>query len=121
MARHNREGRGLDQQGNLWRVSYQPDWLRQVKISRELPDGRRRSTLTLFRNPARRAEAEPGRTVRTRISSADGSIDVELALEDRHDVVDHFIVGIKHKRGRKTELIKLVVQGGLPSPRSDRR
>lgn len=117
MARHNREGRGLDQRGNLWRISYQPDWLKHVKISRELPDGRRRSSLTLFRNPAKRAESEPGRSVRTRITSADGSVDVSLSLEDRSDDVDHIVVGIRRTRGRRSELIKLVIQGGLPGPK----
>ncbi len=118
MARHNREGRGLDQLGNLWRISYQPDWLKLVKVSRPLPRGRRRSSLTLFRNPARRAEAEPGRAVRTRISSADGSVDVEVALEDREGVVDHIVVGIRQPRGRRSEIVKFVIQGGLPRPRS---
>jgi len=117
MARHNQEGRGLDQLGNLWRISFPPDWLKQVKVSRDLPDGRRRSSLTLFRNPARMAKAKPGRSIRTRITSADGKVDVEIALEDRDLVVDHVVVGIKRKRGRKTELVKFVVQGGLPRPR----
>jgi len=117
MARHNREGRGLDQQGNLWRISYQPDWLKHVKISRALPGGRRRSSLTLFRNPAKRAESEPGRSVRTRITSADGSVDVSLSLEDPNAHVEHIVVGIRRTRGRKSELVKLVIQGGLPGPK----
>jgi len=117
MARHNQEGRGLDQLGNLWRISFPPDWLRQVKISRELPGGRRRSSLTLFRNPARMAKASPGRSIRTRITSADGKVDVEISLEDKDLVVDHVVLGIKRKRGRKTEVLKLIVQGGLPPAR----
>lgn len=114
MSRHNREGRGLDQLGNFWRISYQPDWFRLLKISRPLPDGRRRSSLTVFRNPARQAEADPGRAVRTRITSADGSIDVAVSVEDRDAIVDHIVIGIKNKRGRKTEVLRFVVQGGLP-------
>ncbi|MCG8469907.1 MAG: hypothetical protein MJB57_17150 [Gemmatimonadetes bacterium] len=114
MSRHNREGRGLDQLGNLWRISYQPDWFRLLKLSRPLPGGRRRSSLTLFRNPARHAEADPGRAVRTRITSADGSVDVSVALEDRDAIVDHIVIGIKNKRGRRTEILKFVVHGGLP-------
>jgi hypothetical protein len=117
MARHNQEGRGVDQHGNLWKIGYQPDWLRQVKISRELPDGRRRSSLTLFRNPTRQALASPGKSIRTRISSLDGSVDVQISLEDRDGVVDHVIVGMKRKRGRKFESIRFVIQGGLPKPR----
>ena len=117
MARHNREGRGLDQLGNLRRIAFQPDWLKQVKISRDLPDGRRRSSLTVFRNPARVAEGDPGRSIRTRVTSADGKIDVEIALEDRDLVVDHIVLGIKRKKGRKTEIVKFMIQGGLPRPK----
>lgn len=117
MARHNREGRGIDQHGELWHISYQPDWLKHVKISRRLPNGRRRSTLTLFRNPARRAEAEPGKMVRTRIAAADGSVDIELSLEDRTDLVDRIAVRLRRpRRGRKDDVIRFVVQGGLPGP-----
>lgn len=116
MARHNREGRGIDQHGDLWIVSYQPDWLKQVKISRELPDGRRRSTLTLFRNPARRAEGEPGKIVRTRICAADGSIDFQVSLEDPDEDVDRLEIGVWKKRGRSKERVRFVVQGGMPRP-----
>jgi len=56
--------------------------------------------------------------VRTRISSADGLVDVAFSLEDRDSVVDHVVIGVKRKRGRKVDLIKFVVQGGLPSKRS---
>ncbi|MDH3732876.1 MAG: hypothetical protein OEU54_05045 [Gemmatimonadota bacterium] len=117
MARHNREGRGLDQLGNLWRISFQPDWLKHVKISRPLPKGRRRSSLTLFRNPARAAQSDPGRSIRTRITSLDGEIDVEVSLEDRDLVVDHVVLAIRRRHGRKTELVKFVLQGGLPRTR----
>ncbi len=116
MARHNREGRGLDQLGNLWRISYQPDWFRLLKLSLPLP-GRRRSSRTLCRNPARAADAEPGRSVRTRITAADGSVDIAVSLEDRDHVVDHIIIGVRHKRGRKTEVLKFAVHGGLPRRR----
>ena len=117
MARHNQEGRGLDQLGNLWRISFAPDWLKQVKISRDLPGGRRRASVTLLRNPARIARAGPGRWIRTRITSADGKIDVEIALEDRNLVVDHVVLAIRRKRGRKIELVKFLIQGGLPRPK----
>ena len=52
MSRHNRDARGVDQLGTLWRISYQPDWLEQVKVTRTLENGRQ-STKTLFRNPER--------------------------------------------------------------------
>ena len=110
MARHNREARGVDQHGELWHISYQPDWLTRVKISRELPQkGRRRSMLTLFENPSRRAEAEAGKIVRTRISAADGSADFEISLEDRSAVVESIIVETRRMRGRRLERIKIVI------------
>lgn len=113
MARHNREGRGVDQHGELWTVSYQPDWLRRVKISRELPDGRRRSSMTLVENPANSAEDEPGKVVRTRIAAADGSVDFQIALEDRDRAVDRIEVHLRKRPGRKAEVIRFNIDGGL--------
>lgn len=81
MARHNREGSGADQRGFEYGVSYQPDWLKQVKVTRQLESGRQ-STKTLFRNPADGPAAEPGDRIRTRIVSADQSLDFEVALTD---------------------------------------
>jgi hypothetical protein len=121
MARHNREGRGIDQHGELWKISYQPDWLRQVKISRELPDGRRRSSLTLFRNPARVAEGSPGKIVRTRITAADGSLDFQVSLENRQTEVDELVVSLWKHRGRTRERVKFILQGGMVQPRKPRR
>ncbi|MFQ5688872.1 MAG: hypothetical protein ACE5HQ_01185 [Gemmatimonadota bacterium] len=116
MARHNQEGKGVDQRGELWLISYQPDWLKQVKISRKLPGNRRRSSLTLFRNPARRAQKNPGRAVRTRISAADGSMEIQLSLEDRDHVVERIIVEMTRKRGRQSEPVRFVIQGGMTPP-----
>ena len=79
MPRHNREGRGRDQLGFNYVISYQPDWLRRVTVTRSLPSGRQ-STMTLFRNPASFREALPGNRVRTRITSADQGIDFEVAV-----------------------------------------
>ena len=81
MARHNRDGSGADQRGFEYGVSYQPDWLKQVKVTRTLDSGRQ-STKTLFRNPARGPEAIPGERVRTRIVSTDQALDFEIALID---------------------------------------
>lgn len=116
MARHNREGKGVDQHGDLWLISYQPDWLKRVKISRRLPDGRRRSTLTLFRNPARRAEDEPGKVIRTRIAAADGSVDLQVSLEDRDGMVDELVVVTQRGTRRSAERVRFVIQGGLAPP-----
>jgi hypothetical protein len=81
LARHNREGAGADQRGFEYGVSYQPDWLKQVKVTRQLETGRQ-STKTLFRNPAAGPEAERGDRIRTRITSSDQSLDFEVALTD---------------------------------------
>jgi hypothetical protein len=117
MARHNREARGLDQHGVLWNVSYQPDWLSRVKISRKLPGDRRRSSLTLFRNPARRAEAAAGRVVRTGISAVDGSAGFRVAVEDPEGIIDQVIVVTRRKRGRRREHVKFVLEARMPPPR----
>lgn len=116
MARHNREGKGVDQHGELWIVSYQPDWLRRVKISRRLPDGRRRSSMTLVENPAEEAVDEPGKVVRTRIGAADGSVDLQVALEDREGVVERVVVHMRRRRGRRAELVKFDIDGSLEAP-----
>lgn len=78
MARHNREGKGTDQRGFTYRVSYQPDWLRRVKITRCLPTGRQ-STKTLVRNPER-SRRPTGPRVRTRITCPEQGLDVEVAV-----------------------------------------
>lgn len=81
MARHNREGHGSDQRGYEYRVSYQPDWLRYVKVSRALESGRQ-STKTLVRNPAGRRVTEAGERVRTRIVCEEQDLDVHVAFTD---------------------------------------
>jgi hypothetical protein len=81
VARHNREGTGSDQRGFQYRVSYQPDWLRHVKISRVLASGRQ-STMTLFRNPSACRERSPGNLVRTRITCPEQGVDLEVTVRD---------------------------------------
>ena len=85
VARHNRDGSGADQRGFEYTVSYQPDWLRLVKVTRQLETGRQ-STKTLFRNPDL-PEAEPGERVRTRVTSGDQALDFEVAITDPHSAV----------------------------------
>lgn len=90
MARHNREGQGIDQLGRSYQVSYQPDWLRQVKVTRELLSGRQ-STRILFRNPEAPI-SEPGSRVRTRIECAELGLEFEISIEDPHGVVRRITV-----------------------------
>lgn len=90
MPRHNREGQGEDQRGRRYTVGYQPDWLRQVKVTRELDNGRQ-STKTLVRNPEPPA-AEPGSRVRTQVTAPDLGIDFEVVLLDPGRVVRRIVV-----------------------------
>jgi hypothetical protein len=90
MARHNREGRGEDQLGRSYVVSYQPDWFYQVKVTRDLESGRQ-STKTLFRNPES-AQSEPGARVRTRIESEELGISFEITIEDPDGIVRRVVV-----------------------------
>jgi hypothetical protein len=90
MARHNRDGRGSDQRDYEYTISYQPDWLRQVKVTRLLPSGRQ-STKTLFTNP-QPPRRDPGRQVRTRIRSREQGLTFEVAVTDPEGVVKRVIV-----------------------------
>lgn len=81
MARHNRDGTGTDQRDFEYRVSYQPDWLRHVKVTRQLESGRQ-STMTLFRNPRDWRKAEPGDKVRTRVTCEEQDLEFHVSLID---------------------------------------
>lgn len=116
MARHNREGHGADQRGFEYSVSYQPDWLRVVKVTRDLESGRQ-STKTLFRNPADRREAEPGHRVRTRISCPDQELDFEVAVTDPVGRVVQLRVAceVEGDDGRPQE-VEFTLDNALPPP-----
>lgn len=79
MARHNRWGAGEDQCGFRYRVSYPPDWLERIRVTRRLPGGRQ-STKTLFKNPSRTPGVEAGRRVRARIESPEQGLEIEVSL-----------------------------------------
>ncbi len=86
MGRHNREGRGADQQGYEYQVNYQPDWLRLVKVTRTLDSGRQ-STKTLFRNPTPHRTEAPSERIRTRIVSPGQGLDMEVSVSDPNGCV----------------------------------
>lgn len=110
VARHNRDGTGADQRGFEYEVSYQPDWLKRVKVTRLLESGRQ-STKTLFRNPASGPEAEPGERIRTRIVSADQAVDFELALTDPHAAVTRVRIAYEVPGGRgRTEEVEFTLE-----------
>jgi hypothetical protein len=90
MARHNRDGRGSDQRGFDYEISFQPDWLRLIKVTRTLESGRQ-STKTLFRNPGS-PEHSPGPKVRTHIASSEQRLDIEVDVNDPHSLVKRIII-----------------------------
>lgn len=118
MARHNRDGSGGDQRGYQYEVSYQPDWLRMVKVTRNLESGRQ-STKILFRNPADRRDAEPGSRIRTGIVSPDQGLDFEVAVTDPDAVVTRIRVACRVPDGKgSTEEVEFVLDGSLPARNS---
>ncbi len=114
MARHNRDGEGIDQHGDRYIINYQPDWLRQVKIARTLSRSNRQSTKTLFRNPANCAERPPGERVRTRVTSKDGKIDFEVTVSDKGRQVEQIVVTSRAADGKGD--ITFIIDGSLPQP-----
>lgn len=121
MARHNREGEGADQRGFEYRVSYQPDWLRHVKVTRQLESGRQ-STKTLFRNPLDRRKAEPGDKVRTRITSRDQDLEVQVAVIDPHHRVTRIRVACtvpSEDRPGEREEVEFTLENSLPEPKEE--
>ncbi|MBR9988543.1 MAG: hypothetical protein KFH98_02250 [Gemmatimonadetes bacterium] len=113
MARHNREARGSDQRGESYELSYQPDWLRLVKVTRMLESGRQ-STKTLFRNCVKREQA-PGTRVRTRISSRDQRVEFEIEIDDPQGVVRRIIVETAPPAG--DEPLVFTIDGQRPQKR----
>lgn len=115
MARHNREARGTDQRGFDYRVSYQPDWLQVVKVTRDLESGRQ-STKTLFRNPGWR-EQPPGQRVRTRVNSPEQGVDFEITVNDPRQSVKRIIVETTATRDDGTEeTVVFTLEDYLPPP-----
>jgi hypothetical protein len=114
VARHNREGSGADQRGFEYGVSYQPDWLKLVKVTRQLETGRQ-STKTLFRNPAPHPETEPGERIRTRIVSSDQSLEFEVALTDPKMAVKRVRIAyeVPGENGR-TEEVEFTLESEAP-------
>ncbi len=116
MARHNREGRGSDQRGFDYDISYQPDWLQQVKVTRNLESGRQ-STKTLFRNARSTRQQAPGTRVRTRIRSPEQGIDFEIAIHDPRRVVKRIIVETVPAGRKAEEGVSFSVEDALPPGR----
>lgn len=90
MARHNRETYGSDQRGFEYTISYQPDWLHQVKVTRVLETGRQ-STKTLYSN-SEPSVRKPGHQVRTAIGCEAQGLEFQVAVTDHDRVVKRIIV-----------------------------
>ena len=117
MARHNRDGQGVDQRGFTYAVSYQPDWLRQVKVTRDLESGRQ-STKTLFRNPANTRAADPGERIRARVVSAEQGLDVEVGVIDPAGCVKRIrVTCVRPGPDGRDEEIEFSFDDRLPPPR----
>jgi hypothetical protein len=115
MARHNRDGQGVDQRGYQYVIGFQPDWLRHVKITRDLETGRQ-STKTLFKNPADVREAEPGDRIRTRVTAEEQTLDFEVTLDDPNRSVRRIrvVYQLPGRDGRREEEIEFTLEGRLP-------
>jgi len=117
MARHNREGQGVDQRGFTYHVSYQPDWLRSIKVTRVLDNGRQ-STKTLFRNPSDFREGDPGDRVRTGIASEDQDLEFELSLLDPGACVKRIrVTCMRPGKGGRPEEVEFTFDDRLPPNR----
>lgn len=118
MPRHNRKGRGRDQQGFRYLISYQPDSLRRITVTRLLASGRQ-STKTLFRNPARARQASPGKRVRTRIASPEQGIDFEVSVRAAQTGVTRVQVVCSLPSGHLAagaDEVVFTLEKGLPPP-----
>ena len=120
MARHNRDARGTDQRGRQYEISYPPDWLHQIKVSRTLPNGRR-STKTLFRNPASQREQAPGARVRARVGCAAEALDFGIEVDDPEGIVTRVVVQTRARHRRRggdsgDDTIEFVFDDQMPPP-----
>ncbi|HSJ07275.1 MAG TPA: hypothetical protein VK936_11250 [Longimicrobiales bacterium] len=115
MARHNRVARGLDQRGDSYELSYQPDWLRLVKVTRTLESGRQ-STKTLYKNPARR-EQSPGQRIRTRVAAKEQRLEFEIELNDPQGVVRRIIVETAPSGDATADRLVFSIDGQRPQKR----
>lgn len=118
MARHNRDAQGSDQRGFDYKISYQPDWVQVIKVTRDLESGRQ-STKTLFRNPGHR-EQPPGARVRTGINSPEQGLDFEISINDPRGVIQRIVVETTVPREAaaegEEEMVLFTIDDVMPPP-----
>ena len=119
MSRHNKHAGGKDQLGFRYRISYPPDWLDRIKVTRRLPSGRQ-STKTLFRNPVRVPEADPGGLLRIRIESGEQDLLVEANVRADTDRICELAVTWRgnETNGSMTSNVRFTLVGFAPNARS---
>ena len=117
MGQHNREGKGTDQQGFDYKISYQPSWLKFVKVTRDLDSGRQ-STKMLFRNPMNKKKGTSSERTRTRIVSPSQELDLEISVLDRKNFVERVEVTcvVPTTDGRAERVVYTLEDGLLSSP-----
>ncbi|HSM35323.1 MAG TPA: hypothetical protein VK837_02915 [Longimicrobiales bacterium] len=132
MPRKNKSGKGKDQKGYEYKVSYQPDWLKELKSSRKDKKGKK-DTVTIFQNPEKHQKEKPGKTVKTRVRSDEG-VDFTITLDDPKRAVKRIRVeykaavavaaaqakaGKKSKKGNPSndeDLVVYTLEEELPPP-----
>lgn len=118
MARHNRNGTGVDQRGFLYRINYPPDWLERVRVTRNLPSGRQ-STRTIFRNPSRNPEVDPGDLIRVRLESPEQDMVIETSVRTTPDRLEEIVLEWRDPRTPDPRMgrITVTLRGFGPSAR----
>ena len=112
MARHNRNGSGTDRCGDRYEVSYHPDWLRCVKVSRQGAFGRR-SARTLVSNREARPLRRPSDRVRTRITLPGSGQSIELLLKDPGAAVTDIVLTCQARLPNgEVETLNFKIEGG---------
>ena len=118
MSRHNRDATGTDQLGFRYRISYPPDWLERIKVTRRLPSGRQ-STKALFRNPVRVPEADAAGLIRIRIESEEQGLEVEATVRCASDHVGEVVLSWRGRAGTasRTDSVSFTLVGFAPAVR----
>ncbi len=81
----------MDQRGFGYRISYPPDWLERVRVTRRLASGRQ-STRTIFRNPTRNPEVDPGDLIRVRIESPEQEMVIATTVRTTRDRLGEIVL-----------------------------
>jgi hypothetical protein len=105
----------MDQAGFVYEVSYPPDWLRQIRVGRTLPSGRR-STQTLFRNPMEVAQAPAGEQRRVQIRCARQAVDLAVTIQSDPKRCQRLVVDfhVPATEEGDADVLTFVIEGGFP-------